>query len=177
MDEQLNMFADTHCLRCKVRCKVDGQRNPKAKMLRRSGEPKGLCVNCAVHDWLRNTYPVNILLAQSGPKALIHPHIREEFAGIMRAGMADAMPDEINWDLIIENWELPFPHKVKSRAENLCSQKELDGIKAGTHPGIGSPFIPEPDPLGGKTTITSFEELNLLEPGLGDKFRKCLRNE
>ena len=175
--EQLNMFADTHCLRCGVRCKVDGLRNPKAKMLRRSGEPKGLCVNCAVHDWLRNTYPVNILLAQSGPKALVHPHIREQFAEIMRAGMADAMPDEINWDLIIENWELPFPHKVKSGPMNPCSQKELDGIKAGTHPGIGNRGRPSLADMARNGNAITIKKLNELDLGLVDEFRKCLKKE
>ena len=112
----------TNCQRCDVRCQVDEPGNKEARLLRRSRDPKGLCVNCAVHDWLRNTYPVNMLLAKSGPKSLVHPHIQEQFAGIMRLGMADAMPDEIDWGLIIENWDLPFPHKVKPRGENPCSQ-------------------------------------------------------
>jgi len=177
MDEQLNMFVDTRCLRCGVRVKVSGRGNPKAKMLRRSNEPKGLCVNCAVHDWLRNTYPVNILLAQSGPKALVHPHIREQFAGIMRTGMADAMPDEINWDLVIENWDLPFPHKVKPSAMNPCSQKELDAIKAGTHPGIGSSGRPSLQEMANRGNTIILEKINELEPGLLDELKECLRNE
>ena len=133
------MAKDTviHCERCGARCKVAGPRNSKAKMLRRSREPKGLCVNCAVHDWLRNTYLVNMLLAKSGPKILAYPHIREQFTAIMRVGMADAQPDEINWNLINENWDLPFPHKMKPSAANPCSQRELDEIAAGKRPGIG----------------------------------------
>ncbi len=124
---ELKMFTnDIHCERCDARCKVTGQRNPEAKMLRRSKEPKGLCVNCAVHDWLRNTYPVNLLLAQSGPKALALPHIREQFTGIMRTGFADAKPDEIDWDRIVENWDLPFKNKVKATAMNPASQDVLD---------------------------------------------------
>lgn len=115
-----------HCERCGARCKVAGPRNSDAKMLRRSREPKGLCVNCAVHNWLRNTYPPNILLAQSGPKVLLYPHIQEQFTGLMLVGMADAQPDEINWNLIVENWELPFPKKVKATATNPCSQEVLD---------------------------------------------------
>lgn len=163
------------CERCDARCKVDGPRNSKARMLRRSKEPKGLCINCAVHNWLRNTYPPNVLLVQLGPKILRYPHIQKQFTEIMRVGFADAKPDEINWNLIIENWDLPFPHKVKTSATNPCSQRELDDITARKHPGLGHTSLPKPDPLGGKTTITSFEEVNLLEPGLGDKFR--IRNE
>lgn len=169
------LFSKTNCQRCGVACQVSLPRNPKAKMLRRSKELKGLCVNCAVHDWLRNTYPCNILLAQSGPKSLAHPHIQEQFAEIMKVGMADAMPDEINWDLIIENWDLPFPHKIKPSSTNPCSQLELEEIVSGKRPGLGEgiskPIRPE------DLTITSYEQLNELEPGLGDDLKKCLRAE
>lgn len=164
-----------HCERCDVRCKVAGPGNPKAKMLRRSKDT-GLCINCAVHDWLRNTYPVNMLLASSGPQALALPHIQEQFTGIMRVGLADAMPDEINWNLIIENWDLPFPQKLKTSAANPCSQQQLFDIASGKHEGFRSTPLP-PDPLAGKTTITSFAELDQLEPGLGDDLKKCLGSE
>lgn len=172
----------TNCLRCGVACQVSGPRNTDAKLLRRSKEPKGLCVNCAVHEYLMNTYPVNVLLAKSGPKGLAYPHIQEQFAGIMRMGMADAMPDEIGWDLIVENWDLPFPNKVKSRAQNPCGQLELDGIADGTRPGIGEPrSLASPNEQIGHRmedmTITSFEQLNKLSPGLGDTFKKALRAE
>ena len=116
----------THCERCKALCKVAESQNPKAKMLRWSKESKGLCINCAVHDWLRNTYPVNLILAQSGPKSLAYPHIQEQFTGIMRAGLADATPDEIDWEAIIANWDLPFKNKVKGTAMNPASQDVLD---------------------------------------------------
>lgn len=169
------MTENVTCERCKAACKVAGPQNPNAKMLRYSKEPKGLCVNCAVHDHLRNTYPVNVLL-QSGPKALRFSHIQEQFAGIMRMQFADAQPDEINWNLIIENWDLPFPHKVKSRAENPCNQKELDEIKSGKRRGLGGPPNPytvcsPPEP------ITSFDRLNKLEPGFGDALKNCLKNQ
>lgn len=171
-----------HCPRCEVRCRVSQPGNPKAKLLRRSKEPKGLCVNCAVHDWLRNTYPCNILLAQSGPKALVLPHIQEQFAGIMRVGLADAMPDEIKWDLIIENWDLPFPSKIKPSCTNPCSQLELDKITSGERSAFGEPrsFESPNEQIPARLEdmdITSFEQLNKLEPGLGDDLKKCLGPE
>ena len=163
-----------HCGRCEAPCKVDGLQNPKAKMLRRSKEPKGLCINCAVHDWLRNTYPPNILLAQSGPKMLLFPHIQQQFAGIMRIGFADAKPDEIDWQKIVDNWDLPFSKDVKTSGMNPCNQKELDEVAAGTRPGLGA--VTEDSPLvKNRGVIRSFEELNELDPGLGDSLRKCLQ--
>ncbi len=162
------------CKRCGAKCKIEALPQSKARMLKRAASA-GLCVNCAVHDWLRNTYPVNMLLAESGPKALQFEHIRRQFADIMKIAGADAKFDEINWDMIIANWNLPFVRKVKARAENPCSQKQLDDITSGKRLAFGPQQRPKPDPLGGKTTITSFEEVNLLELGLGGRLRDCLR--
>lgn len=162
-----------YCERCKAPCKAAELRDSKAKMLRHSEEPKGLCVNCAVHDWLRNTYPPNILLAQSGPGVLRFPHIQEHFAEIMRIGFADAKPDEIDWQRIVDNWDLPFPSKIKPTAANPCDQQELDAIKAGTHPGLGG----RPAVCGPRPARKSLKELNELDPGLGDELGKCLRSE
>ena len=39
---------------------------------------------------------------------------------------SDNEPGEINWDIIIENWDLPFPHKLKRTAKNPVDQEELD---------------------------------------------------
>ena len=168
---------ETYCIRCKARCTVAGPGKADAKMLRYSKTPQGLCVNCAAHDWLRNTYPVNMMLAKSGPAALAHVHIRAQFAEIMRVGNADADPNEINWNLLTENWDLPFPHKIKPSATNPCSQRELDEITEGKRKGFGEFEPPKPDPLKGKTVISSFEELNLLKPGLGDELRAALHRQ
>jgi len=116
------------CARCSARCKNMPVPNSKAKMLKRGvGEKGSLCISCAVHDWLRNTYPVNRILAgMQNPKYLLLPHIQEQFTGIMRAGFSDARPDEIDWQLIVDNWDLPWPNKVKATAMNPMSQELLD---------------------------------------------------
>lgn len=181
MNEQKTLFDSgkpeiIDCQRCGARCRVSGQPGKKARMLRFAQGP-GLCVNCAVHDWLRNTSPPNILLAQSGPKALLFPHIQNQFIEIMKIGFADAKPDEIDWNRIVENWELPFPNKIKTTASNPCSQKRLDAIKSGNREGLVRRLPPEETPLGKNPSITSFAQLNKLKPGLGDELRKCLRAE
>lgn len=165
-----------YCERCGARCKVDGSRNPDAKMLRRSKKPKGLCVNCAVHDWLRKTYPCNMILASSGPRVLAYQHIRDQFADIMRTAGADADPDEINWNLINENWDLPFADKVKPRADNPITQKEFDEIRDGKYKAIDTPSPAAKVLLDCNGVITSFEQLNQLEPGLGDQIKNLLPN-
>jgi len=126
---QANLFEtelECCCSRCGARCRVDPVAGSKAKMLRRGKSPKGLCVNCAVHDTLRYLYPANLLLASSGPKALAFPHIQEQFAALLKVANSDAGPDEIGWQTIIDNWDLPFQHKIKRTATNPVSQEELD---------------------------------------------------
>ena len=123
-----------NCKRCAVRCRIGGPANPDARMLRFAKEGHGLCVNCAVHDFLRNCYPANMMMAKSGPAALLLEHVQEVFAGIMKAAMADATPPEIDWQLIVDNWDLPFADKVKPSATNPCSQQQLDAIASGDSP-------------------------------------------
>ncbi len=48
------------CQRCKRACRT-GNPDPKARMLRESANT-GFCLDCAVTDWLRCTYPVNLVL-------------------------------------------------------------------------------------------------------------------
>ena len=167
-----------NCERCRTQLKVDAKRNSNAKMLRRSKEPKGICVNCAVHDWLRNTYPPNMLLAQSGPNVLLYTHIQEQFAELMKVGFADANPDEIDWQRIVDNWDLPFPTKLKTSGMNPCSQQDLDEMAAEPNPGLfDRPSKSAQMLLDCRGDITSFEQLNKLEPGLGDEFKRCLDTE
>ena len=126
---QANLFEtelECCCSRCGARCKVDPVAGSKARMLKRGKLPKGLCVNCAVHNTLSTLYPVNLLLASSGPRCMALPFVQEQFAGIIKSALSDAMPSEINWDIVIKNWDLPFPTKLKRSATNPVSQEELD---------------------------------------------------
>lgn len=169
------------CNRCEMPLRIDPEPGSKATVLKRAKTGKGYCVHCATHDWLRNTYPVNVQLAESGPKILLHPQIRELFATIMQQALSDASPDEVNWNRLVEYWDLPFAEPVKPSARNPVTQKELDEVASGKRPGLGQlareAVNRPPDPLGGKTTITSFVDLNLLEPGLGDELRTALHKQ
>jgi hypothetical protein len=115
-----------NCRRCGAKCKVDPVPGSKAKMLKRSAQPEGLCINCAVHDFLRNTYPVNMLLAgMRSPECLLLPHLQQQFADILKSGFSDAKPDEINWRQIVDNWDLPFPNKIKRSPMNPMNDEDL----------------------------------------------------
>jgi hypothetical protein len=114
-----------NCQRCGAKCKVEPLPGSKAKMLKRSEQPKGLCINCAVHDVLRNLYPANLLLARSGPKGLELPHVQRQFEAILKCTGTDAEPGEINWQMVITNWDLPFPHKIKRTSVNPMNEDDL----------------------------------------------------
>jgi hypothetical protein len=158
------------CQRCGGRCQVTRPGSPDAKMLRRSSNPKGLCVNCAVHDFLRNTYPCNMLLDESGAKVLLQPALRQSFAEIMRVANADAKPDEINWNLIVENWELPFPTKVKQSAMNPYRPGEDRPLGKGIPIASGKGSLFDDSNL----VVRSFDELDAIEPGLGTELKAVL---
>lgn len=144
-----------HCKRCKLPLSVQPKPQSEATMLRRAKGPDGYCLDCAVHDWLRNTYPVNLQLAESGPRILLFPHVRELFARIMRIAKAEALPEEINWNRIGENWDLPFPEPTKFSGRNPVSQAELEEVATGKRPGLGESARKwaerARDPLGGKS--------------------------
>ncbi|GEM_PF-2271274 len=114
------------CGRCGASCKVDPIPGSQARMLKRSKVPKGLCINCAVHDLLRHLYPANLMFARSGPRGLELPHMQKLFCDILKSAGSDAVPDEIGWQAIIDNWDLPFPTKIKRTATNPVSQEDYD---------------------------------------------------
>jgi len=126
MDTLFGSQTGCNCERCGAKCKVDPLHGSRAKILKRSKVPKGLCINCAVHDFLRNTYPVNMLLAgMRNPECLLLPHLQQQFAVILRSGFSDAKSSEINWRLIIDKWDLPFPNKVKRSSMNPMNDEDL----------------------------------------------------
>lgn len=125
---QPNLFESNeqyYCLRCGAKCRVDPVRGSQARMLKRSKQPKGLCINCAAHDVLRNLYPANLLLSRSGPKGLSLPHIQHQFEAILKNAGTDSLPGEIDWIKVIANWNLPFPNKIKRTSVNPMNEEDM----------------------------------------------------
>src|SRR6185312_10286856 len=105
----------TNCDRCDRPCKVSPSRNPSARVGRRSALPQGLCPDCCVTQFLQGTEQLKTLLnlPHVGVKALLMPHIQQQFGALLKAGGADLDLSEINWPRVVEIWEKPFP-KVKN---------------------------------------------------------------
>lgn len=101
------MVSKTACQRCGRAVKGrDG--SPNARMMRRAR--KGLCVECAAIVFLQHIDNMNggnlLPSGYTWGEAIRLPHVREQFAAVMRAGNADADPDEIDWERVIILWNI-----------------------------------------------------------------------
>jgi hypothetical protein len=107
------------CSRCGRVCVVRGPGKEDATLLRLAETPEnGLCVDCSATSFLKSIPIIVELLDEKGPdgpKAFLSPHMQEQFADLMRAGHADAKPEEINWENVVAHWPLPMPGEKRRK--------------------------------------------------------------
>jgi hypothetical protein len=100
--------------------------------------------------------------------------MQQHFVQIMRAGNAEADPEEIDWPTIVGNWDLPFPTRIKRSATNPMNEEDLEREKHRFYR-----HRPCYETMGDRAhtdlVIRSFAELNDIEPGLGDQLRDAIR--
>jgi hypothetical protein len=93
------------CPRCGKECRAEKSGNQSARPLRKSDN--GLCLECAATSVI-----MSLPSGDMFPKeALLAPHIRTQFEAVLRAGNADSDASQVDWNRLVENWELPFPRK------------------------------------------------------------------
>lgn len=97
--------AEGACERCNVPLRVAGGRNVEARMLRLAKTQKGYCIDCAVRAWF---YCMRDTFRDLRPEDLRLPHVQQQTALVMKAAGADARPEEITWERVIANWDLPL---------------------------------------------------------------------
>lgn len=97
--------AEGACERCSVPLRVAGGRNVEARMLRLAKTPQGFCIDCAVRAWF---HCMRDSIRDLDPKELRHAWIQEQYGRVMKAMNADARPEEITWERVIANWDLPL---------------------------------------------------------------------
>ncbi len=110
-----------HCSRCGVLCKLASSATEEARLLRHATRPEtsGYCPDCGLTDFFKN----HSMLAQAmdmnpaGKQMLLDPRVQQQFGGIMQTGNADAKPEEINWQRVYDNWDMPFAKVRKSRKQ------------------------------------------------------------
>lgn len=96
-----------HCSRCAGRCIVAPTRNENARLMRHGNET-GWCAMCGITNFLQNCAVVSELLKQQGAECLRLPHVQAQMARVLLAGGSDIRPEQIDWDEVIANWNLPF---------------------------------------------------------------------
>jgi len=101
------------CVRCGRICQSGETNNPDARPFRRARS--GLCPDCAVTNFLLcpELEALRIGLLREGIKTLKNPNIQAQFAEILRVGGSEMNPDEIDWDNVIAQWNLPWPKKYR----------------------------------------------------------------
>lgn len=136
--------AMANCKRCDVRLQVAPSRNGEAWPFRLAKTPNGFCANCVVTEFLYNAYPINMQLDKDGPRILLHPQMRQAFHGIIES--SDMRDEEINWELVVENWSLPVcqkrgptnPYTVGDYAKGQLAAREYEkknGFEEGSMDG------------------------------------------
>jgi len=56
---------------------------------------------------------LRINLLRNGIETLKMPAIQEQFSRILKAGESELPAEDINWDSVIAQWDLPFPKGYK----------------------------------------------------------------
>jgi hypothetical protein len=66
-----------------------------------------MCVDCAVVIFIQKLANMHVDgTFQNLPECLRIPCVQKQFTAVMRAGNAEANPDEINWEKVIEKWNI-----------------------------------------------------------------------
>ncbi len=123
-----------NCQRCNKRCIGMKSQRPEARPFKHALQ--GLCTECIVSQFFQNAdneEGIGFALASAEnftPEGLRLPHIQEQFRRVLEVGMSELIFDEIDWDEVIANWDLPFPGKNfkgyrEERADSERRRKNL----------------------------------------------------
>ncbi len=107
------------CSRCGVPCKLAAEATEDARLLKHAIAPEmsGFCPDCAVTDFFKHHSMFTQLMEMNpiGKAMLLDPRVQQQFASLLQTGKADAKPEEVNWQRVYDNWDLPFPKRQRSR--------------------------------------------------------------
>lgn len=97
----------TECLRCgkPLVCAPSSDGQPIHRI-----EKEGWCPECATTAWLKDfecSGMMGALISGYGPSCMLAPHIREGFASLFTIGKAPIPAEEVDWEQLVRNWDLP----------------------------------------------------------------------
>lgn len=102
---QLQLLPTT-CTRCGAQGKASGG-TKQARLLRRA-QPgqRGLCASCAMTCFIKSTPSLMVGIEANGVEMLLSSMVQEAFAQLLRIAQSDADPVEVDWQRVVENWDL-----------------------------------------------------------------------
>lgn len=105
------------CTRCGKLGRTGPQPNPEGRlMVYAQTAENALCADCAATAFIKIVETMMWGIEKNGVEMLLNPTVQQSFAEVMKVGRADATPEEIDWQRVVENWELPVPkQKGKGR--------------------------------------------------------------
>ena len=112
MINQISLIQST-CVRCGQSCQPGENKDPKARPFKLA--EKGLCENCVVTQFMLcdDLEPLRLGLLRNGIEILKIPAIQKQFAEILKVGHSELSMERIDWDVVINQWGLPFPKGYK----------------------------------------------------------------
>lgn len=99
----------TKCTRCGRQCIPGKSLNPEARPFK--GAMEGLCADCVVTSFLQSDEVLQQAIVKTKKAVLLLPFAQEQFFKLMKVGRSELSSDEINWEVVVDQWDLPFPGK------------------------------------------------------------------
>jgi len=109
------MITNEHrfCLRCEKVCRPAKSKNPDAKPFRKA--LKGFCSNCVVTHFLLSIEPLRDGIEKNGTGILHNPMVQKQFEAVLNAGESELPIEEINWNCVVDSWDLKWPKGLKPK--------------------------------------------------------------
>lgn len=104
------------CTRCSRLGQAGPPPNPQGRlMVYAQTAQNAMCPDCAATAFIKGVETLMWGIEKHGVEMLLNPVIQQGFAEVMKAGQADATPQEIDWQRVVENWELPIPKEKRRK--------------------------------------------------------------
>jgi hypothetical protein len=92
------------CPRCGHLGQTGPQPNPEGQLMVYAQTAKNaLCASCAATSFIKGIETLMWGIEKNGVQMLLNPVVQQGFAEVMKAGKADATPEEVNWQRVVDN--------------------------------------------------------------------------
>jgi hypothetical protein len=162
------------CNRCRRPLRIAESRRKNSKPFRLAKTPDGVCPDCVMTQFLYNTYPINMQIDEAGPELLLKPGVCEAFEASGLLNGCDLTIGEINWQRVVDNWNLPVAINKKDPRNpyRMGDSPRAGKGKNGDLPPLGfsraEPGLPAGVRMSGGTVIVDAEKYRANRGPKGD---------